>query len=168
MSTLISSKFSGDYARNPVTGAHWMDEHINRRAREKGQQILEIRRPQGANGLDYDLVDREEYITTCLEAGRPVVITWVPSNIRLNCRDHQDIFGIPDIAGIEEIPTLFTGVRGMKSFRLFLIPYLLTGYDIPERLERDEEPLVPFTAKTIEMMKEVQGETFGRTPTEGT
>jgi len=155
MSKLISSKFSGDYARNPETGEHWMDEHINRRAREKGQRIPEIRRPQGANGTDYERFDREGYIADCLEAGRPVVITWVPSNIRLNCRDHQDIFGIPDIAGIKEISTLFTRIRGMGGFRIFLIPYLITGYDIPEELERDEEPLVPFTAKTIEMMKEV-------------
>jgi len=150
--------FSGDYGRNPNTGAHWLDETINRRARQKGQRIPEIRRPQGANGIDYERFDREGYILACLEAGRPVVITWVHSNIRLNCRDHQDIFGIPDIVSIEEIPTLFTGVKGMKSFRIFLIPYLITGYDIPEKLERDEEPLVPFTAKTIEMMKEIQSE----------
>ena len=159
---------SGEKGRNPVTGEYWLDERINRKAREKGQRISEIRRPQGANGIDYDLFDREGYIAACLEAGRPIVITWVSSSIRLNCRDHQDIFGIPDIAGIEEIPTLFTSVKGMKSFRIFLIPYLLTGYDIPERLERDEEPLVPFTAKDIELWKEVQDETLRRTPTEGT
>ena len=168
MSTLISSKFSGDYGRNPETGEHWLDEAINRRARKKGQRIPEIRRSQGANGIDYEQFDREGYIEACLEAGRPIVITWVPSSIRLNCRDYQDIFGIPDIAGIEEISTLFTGIRGMESFRIFLIPYLITGYGIPERLERDEEPLVPFTAKTIEMMKEVQDENFRRTPTERT
>ena len=146
MNILISSKFSGNYRRNPVTGAHWLDEEINRRAREKGQW-----KHEGYN-YDYDLFDREGYIAACLDAGRPIAITWVPSSIRLNCRDHQDIFGIPDIVGIEEIQTLFTGTKGMKSFRLFLIPYLITGYDIPERLERDEEPLVPFTAKDIEVL----------------
>lgn len=160
MSTLISSKFSGDYGRNPATGEHFLEERINRRAWKKGQWKRE------RNG-DYYLFDREGYIEACLKAGRPFVITWVPSIIRLNCRDHQDIFGIPDIVGIEEIPTLFTGARGMESFRIFLIPYLLTGYDIPEKLERDEEPLVPFTAKDIELWKEVQDETFRRTPTEG-
>ena len=35
------------------------------------------------------------------------------------------------------------------------VPYLLTGYDIPEKLERDEEPLVPFTAKTLSILKEI-------------
>jgi len=141
--------FSGDYGRNPTTGESLLDEAINRRARKKGQWKHE------EYTYDYVLFDRGRYITACLDAGRPVVITWVPSSIRLNCRDHQDIFGIPDIAGIEEIPTLFTGVKGMRSLRIFLIPYLITGYDIPERLERDEEPLVPFTAKDIELLKEV-------------
>lgn len=162
MNTLISSKFSGDYGRNPETGEHWMDEHVNRRAREKGQRIPEIRRPQGANGTDYEWFDRERYITDCLEEGRPVVITWVPSSIRLNCRDHQDIFGIPDIAGIKELRTLFSDVKGMENLRIFLIPYLITGYDIPEELERDEEPLVPFTAKTLSILKEIEEEDSSR------
>ncbi|GAI99433.1 unnamed protein product, partial [marine sediment metagenome] len=140
---------SGDYGRNPNTGESLLDEAINRRARKKGQWKHE------EYTYDYVLFDREGYITACLEAGRPIVITWVSSSIRLNCRDHQDIFGIPDIVSIEEIPTLFTGVKGMRSLRIFLIPYLITGYDIPERLERDEEPLVPFTAKDIELLKEV-------------
>jgi len=139
---------------NPRTGNFWIDERINRAARKKGQWKQE-------HDGDYDLFDREGYIEACLEAGRPFVITWVPSIIRLKCRDYQDIFGISDIVDIEELPTLFTGVRGMKSFRIFLIPYLLTGYDIPERLERDEEPLVPFTAKTIELLKEMENPHHG-------
>ncbi|MBA7587026.1 hypothetical protein ES708_29036 [subsurface metagenome] len=64
---------------------------------------------------------------------------------------------MPDIFGIEEIPTLFSDKKGMESHRIFLIPYLITGYDIPPELEEDPEPLVPFTAKTIEMTKEIEG-----------
>ncbi|MBA7608342.1 hypothetical protein ES703_15519 [subsurface metagenome] len=81
--------------------------------------------------------------------------------IRLHCRDHQDVYGLPDILGIEEIPTLFTGINGMKQFRVFLIPYLITGMDIPPELEQDEERLVPFTAKDIKMIKEIEGENQG-------
>lgn len=109
----------------------------------------------GNRGGDYELFDRAGYIATRLEAGRIVVITWVSSMIRLRCRDYRDVYGLSDLLGIEEIPTLFTDIKGMERFRMFLIPYLLTGYDIPPELEQDEEPLVPFTAKTIEMMKEV-------------
>ena len=152
MSILISSKFSGDYGRNPDTGEHWLEEAINRRAREKGQQKSE------GHTYDYDLFDREGYITTCLEAGRPFIITWVPNTLRLECRCYRDIYGISDIVDIEEVPTLFSGVKGMESFRVFLIPYLLTGYDIPEKIERDEEPLVPFTAKTLSILKEIEEE----------
>lgn len=136
--------------RNPDTGEYWIDEHINRKAREKSQRV---------HDGDYDLFDRAGYIEACLEAGRPVVITWVPSTIRLRCRYYQDVFGVSDILGIEEIPTLFSGKKGMERYRIFLIPYLLTGYDIPPELEQDPEPLVPFTAKTIEMMKEIENET---------
>lgn len=152
MSTLIDSKFSGDYGRNPDTGEHWVDETINRRARGKGQWKHE------RYTYDYYLFDRERYITTCLEAGRPFVITWVPNTIRLCCRDYQDIFGVSDILGIEEIPTLFSGKKGMERYRIFLIPYLITGYDIPPELEQDPEPLVSFTAKTLSILKEIEGE----------
>ena len=151
MNTLISSKFSGDYGRNPVTGEHWLEETINRRAREKGQWKHE------GYTYDYDLFDREGYIAACLEAGRPIVITSVPSTVRLKCRHYSDVFGVPDLFGIEEIPTMFTGVKGMENRRIFLIPYLITGYDIPPELEQDPEPLVPFTAKTLSVLKEIEG-----------
>ncbi|GAI76260.1 unnamed protein product, partial [marine sediment metagenome] len=85
MNTLISSKFSGDYSRNPETGEHWLDEEINRRARRKGQWKHE------RYTYDYSLFDREGYIEARLEDGRPFVITWEPSNKRLRCRDYQDI-----------------------------------------------------------------------------
>ena len=150
MNTLISSKFSSDYARNPETGEHWLEEEINRRARRKGQWKHE------RYTYDYGLFDREGYIKARLEAGRPFVITWVPSTIRLCCRHYQDVFGVPDLFGIEEIPTLFSDKKGMESHRIFLIPYLITGQDIPPEMEEDPEPLVPFTAKTIELMKEVE------------
>ena len=151
MNTLISSKFSGDYGRNPETGEHWLDEDINRKAARKGQW------QRVYYTYDYDLFDREGYIAACLEAGRPFVITWVPSTIKLRCRHYQDVFGVPDLFGIEEIPTLFSSRRGMERYRIFLIPYLLTGYGIPPELEQDPEPLVPFTAKTIELVKEIEG-----------
>jgi len=138
-----------------MTGNFWIDEKINRAARKKGQWKQEY------DG-DYDLFDRAGYIEACLKAGRPVGITWVPSTVRLHCRRYTDVFGVSDICGIEEIPTLFSGKKGMGSFRTFLIPYLITGYDIPERLERDEEPLVPFTAKTIELLKEIENENENR------
>ncbi len=149
MSTLISSKFSGDYGRNPETGESFIDERINRRAWRKGQWEREH------NG-DYDLFDRAGYIEACLKAGRPVVITWVSSSVKLHCRHYTDVHGVPDLFGVEEIFTLFSGKKGMESFRIFLIPYLLTGYDIPPELENDPEPLVPFTAETIELMKEIE------------
>ena len=128
-----------------------IDKAINRRARRKGQW------ERGHDG-DYDLFDRERYIEACLEAGRPVVITWIPSTIRLSCRYYQDVFGVPDLFGIEEISNLFSDRKGMESHRIFLIPYLITGYDIPPELEQDTEPLVPFTARTIEMAKGIEGE----------
>ncbi|MBA7499330.1 hypothetical protein ES704_02070 [subsurface metagenome] len=120
------------------------------------QNLVSI--PPGVNDWEYDHFDRVGYITTRLEAGHIVVITWVPSMIRLHCRDYQDIYGLSDLLEIEEIPTLFTGIKGMEHFRVFLIPYLITGMDIPPELEQDEEPLVPFTAKTIEMIKEIESE----------
>jgi len=150
MNTLINSKFSGDYNRNPNTGEHWLDEDINRKAEKKGQW------QRVYYSYDYDLFDREGYIEACLEAGRPVMITWVPSTVRLRCRHYTDAFGVADLFGIEEIPTMFTGVKGMENRRIFLIPYLLTGYDIPPELENDPEPLVLFTAKIIELVKEVE------------
>lgn len=104
---------------------------------------------------DYMLFDRAGWIKERLDSGHPVVITWVSNALRLECRCYRDIYGIPDIVGIEEVPTLFTGVKGMESLRIFLIPYLITGYDIPEELERDEEPLVPFTSKTLSILKEI-------------
>lgn len=152
MNPLIDSKFSGDYGRNPETGEHFLEERINHRAREKGQWKHE------EYTYDYDLFDRERYIAACLEAGRLFVITWEPSTVRLRCRHYSDVFGVPDLFGIEEIPTLFSDKKGMESHRIFLIPYLITGYDIPLELEQDPEPLVPFIAKTIEMMKEIESE----------
>jgi len=151
MNTLISSKFSGDYGRNSVTGEHWLEETINRRAREKGQWKHE------GYTYDYDLFDREGYIAACLEAGRPIVITWMPSTVRLRCRHYTDVFGVPDLFGIEEISTLFSDKKGMESHKIFLIPYLITGYDIPPELEQDPEPLVHFTAKTLSVLKEIEG-----------
>ncbi|GAI60270.1 unnamed protein product, partial [marine sediment metagenome] len=75
---------------------------------------------------------------------------------RFRCRDYRDVYGLSDLIGIEEIPTLFTDQKGMEHFRLYLIPYLITGYDIPPEMEEDPEPLIPFTAKTIELMKEIE------------
>lgn len=150
MSTLISNKFSGDYGRNPVTGEHWLEETINRRAREKGQWEHE------EYTYDYDLFDRERYIAACQETGKPFVITWEPSTVRLRCRHYSNVFGVPDLFGIEEIPSLFSDKKGMESYRIFLIPYLITGYDIPPELEQDPEPLVPFTAKTLSVLKEIE------------
>lgn len=141
------------FNRNPDTGAHWFDEAINRRAHRKGQW-----KHRGRFSDTYRLFDREGYIEDCLNVGRPFVITWESSAKRLECRTYEDIHGVSDLFGISEIPTLFTGVKGMKQFRLFLIPYLLTGYDIPGQIERDPERLVPFTAKDIEMMNEIEGE----------
>lgn len=138
--------------RNPVTGVHHIDESINRRAREKGQWKYY------GDSIDYMMFDRESYIEACLTQGRPFVITWVPSIKRLECRHYPDVHGVPDLFGIWEIPTLFTGVDGMKRFRIFLIPYLITGYSIPPQLEEDPEPLVPFTAKTIENIAAIQEE----------
>ncbi|GAJ08736.1 unnamed protein product [marine sediment metagenome] len=111
--------------RNPDTGESFIDERINRRAWEKGQW-------ERQNDGDYDLFDRAGYIETCLKAGRPVVITWVPNTVRLSCRQYRDVYGVPDLFGIEEILTLFSGKKGMENHRIFLIPYLLTGYDIPD------------------------------------
>lgn len=141
--------------RNLETGDYFVDEVINWRAKENPIWRM---RPIGANGCHYILFDRAGYIAACLEARRPIVITWVPSIVRLYCRNYQDIYGVPDMFGIEEILTLFTNIKGMERFRIFLIPYLLTGYDIPEELERDEEPLVLFTAKMIGLMREIEGE----------
>ncbi len=136
---------------NPMTGNFLIDETINRAARKKGQWERE---PDG----DYDLFDRAGYIEASLKVGRPVAITWISSMFRLHCRDYQDIYGVSDIFGIEEITTLFSGKKRMESHRIFLIPYLITGYDIPPELEQDPEPLVPFTAKTIEMIKGIRNE----------
>jgi hypothetical protein len=136
--------------RNPDTGESWGDEAINRKARRKGQ--LSPPFPP----CDYRFFDRAAFINERFNRGLPCVITWVPNYLRLHCREHRDIYGIPDIVGIEEIPTLFSGIKGMERFRVFLIPYLLTGYDIPEELERDEERLVPFTARDIEIMNEMK------------
>ena len=140
---------------NEFTGAWWIDETIHRKAR-----LAELvrDRPPGANGMFYRMFDRAGYIDTCLNEGRPVVIVWEPSFKRFQCRDYQDVYGLSDLLGIEEIPTLFSDRKGMESHRIFLIPYLITGYDIPPGMEEDPEPLVPFTAKTIEMVKEIEGE----------
>ena len=138
--------------RNPETGANWIDEDINRRARKKGQWKYY------GDSIGYSLFDREGYIEACLKAGRPFVITWVPNIKRLECRHYQDVHGVSDLFGIEEVPTLFSSRKGMERYRIFLIPYLLTGYAIPSQLEEDPEPLVPFTAKTIERVKEIEEE----------
>lgn len=109
-----------------------------------------------ARSVDYRCFNRVAYIEERLSRGLPLVITWSPNTIPLNCREYEDVYGIPDILGTEEIPTLFSNKKGMKRYRMYLIPYLITGYDIPEEFERDEEPLVPFTVKTIEMIKEIE------------
>lgn len=111
-----------------------------------------------ARSICYHCFDRMGYINERLERGLPLVITWVHNFVRLNCRRYTDVYGISDIIGIEEIPTLFTNVKGMERFRVFLIPYLITGMDIPPELEQDDEPLVPFTAKTIEMLNKIEQE----------
>lgn len=146
---MVDERNKVDFSRNHETGEYWLDRAINRRARKKGQFEWE-------HDGDYDCFDRAGYINAYLEAGRPIMITWVSSRMRLGCRRYTDIFGVPDIVGIEEIPTLFSDKKGMERYRIYLIPYLITGYDIPEELERDEEPLVPFTAKTIEMIKGIE------------
>lgn len=138
------------FNRNPDTGAHWMDEAINHRAHKKGQWKY-----RGRFSDIYRLFDREGYIADCLNAGKPFVVTWESSAKRLECRTYPDIYGVSDLFGIDEIPTLFSGVKGMKHFRLFLIPYLIIGYDIPEQIERDPERLVPFTAKDIETIAQI-------------
>ena len=86
---------------------------------------------------DYKLFNRQGFISDCIKANMPIVTTWIPSTVKLNCRHYTDVYGIPDILGIEELPTLFTDVKGMKKFRIFLIPYLITGYNIPPRLEQE-------------------------------
>lgn len=136
---------------NPNTGEAWIDERISRKVRRLGLMKY------GRNPL-YKFFDRAGFINAHFNKGRPFVITWVPSSVRLYCRHYEDVYGVSDIFGIEEILTLFTNVKGMESFRIFLIPYLLTGYDIPSKLEEDPEPLVPFTAKTMELMKEIEDE----------
>lgn len=118
-----------------------------------------------SRSVNYHCFNRVEYINERLERGLPLVIIWVPSFISLHCREHDDIYGIPDIVGIEEIPTMFTGVNGMERFKIFLIPYLITGYNIPPELEQDDEPLVPFTVKTIEMIKEMENKYEGKAST---
>lgn len=140
---------------NEFTGNWWIDERIHRKARLAG---LVRDRPPGANGIFYRMFDRAGYIDTRLSEGRLVVIVWEPSFKRFRCRDYQDVYGLSDLIGIEEIPTLFTDQKGMKRLRIYLIPYLITGYDIPPEMEEDPEPLVPFTAKTIELMKEIENE----------
>lgn len=133
-----------------MTQESWIDGTINRRARGKGQ--WEDRH----YAEDYDRFDPEQYIKDCEELGQPLVITWFPNTVRLHCREYYDIHGIPDILGIEEVPTLFTGHKGMERYRIFLIPYLITGYSIPHELEQDPEPLVSFTTRTIETIMEAE------------
>ena len=101
---------------------------------------------------DYRQFDREGYIEATLAHGRPVVITWVPNWQKLECRRYQDVYGMSDILGIEELHTLFDNDR---HYRAYLIPYMITGYAVPPILEQDEEPLVPFTASTITKMMEI-------------
>lgn len=139
--------------RNPRTGVLIIDEVINGNAKYQAKR-LGIKWKYDHDGR-YSDFDREGYIEEHIRTKAPFPIVWIQNTKRLCCRYYQDVFGIPDIVGIQEIPTLFSNVKGMESYRIFLIPYICTGYDIPPELEDEPELLVPFTAKMIEKMKEI-------------
>ncbi len=93
----------------------------------------------------YKRFDKAAFIEQQLKRGKPYVIAWVLSTTRLQCRG-LDVYGVPDLFGISEIPTLFSWAR-MKSCRVFLIPYLVTGYSVPTKLEEEAKIGVHYNAR---------------------
>lgn len=105
---------------------------------------------------DYDAFDRAGFIESRVKEGKPVLIVWVSNTKRLRCRDYMDVHGVSDLLGVVEVPTLFSGSRESR-YKEFLIPYLLTGYDVPPELEEDCEKEV-WGQQALEKFKEAYGE----------
>jgi len=84
----------------------------------------------------YRRFDRQAFMERQFARGKPVVIMWMPSTKRMECRQHLDVYGMSDLLGIKEVPTLFSAA-GQRQHRVFMIPYLITGYDVPASMEED-------------------------------
>ena len=84
----------------------------------------------------YRCFDRQAFMERQFARGKPVVIMWMPSTKRMECRQHQDVYGVSDLLGIKEVPTLFSAA-GQGQHRVFMIPYLVTGYGVPAAMEED-------------------------------
>ncbi len=84
---------------------------------------------RGDRSCCYRLFNPAEHILRCALDRKPYVLVWVYSTIKLKCKDYQDCFGVPHVFKPVPVPVLF------KQFPVFSIPYLITGYDVPPRLE---------------------------------
>lgn len=84
---------------------------------------------RGDRSCCFKLFNPAEHILRCALDKKPYVLVWVYSTIGLKCRDYQDCHGVPHVFRPRPVPVLF------KEFPVFSIPYLVTGYDVPPRLE---------------------------------